>query len=71
MAPFLAGTLALLGLLWLGGFGVVLGLAGAIAWGFWWYRRNDGFFPRDVNGGAFAVTIVLTVVVLVLVLVSG
>jgi hypothetical protein len=71
LAPFLAGTLALLGLLWLGGFGVVLGLAGAIAWGVWWYRRNGGFFPRDVNGAAFGITIGLTAVALFLLLIAA
>jgi hypothetical protein len=71
MAPFLAGTLVLLGYVWIGGFGIVLGLGGAVAWGVWWYRRNDGFFPRDVNGSAFAITIVLTAVVLILVLISS
>lgn len=72
MAPFLAGTLVLLGYLWIGGFGVVLGLAGAVGWGIWWFRRNSSaFFPRDVNGRAFTITVVLTVVVLVLVLASA
>jgi hypothetical protein len=70
MTPFLAGMLVLLGYAWIGGFGVVLGLAAAIWWAVWWYRRNDGFFPRDVNSTAFGVTIGLTVVAFVLVLIA-
>jgi hypothetical protein len=70
MAPFLAGVLVLLGYLWLGGFGIVLGLGGAVFWGVWWYRKHGKFFPRDVNTGAFVGTIVLTVVVFVLVLLA-
>lgn len=71
MAPFLAGLLVLLGYIWLGGFGILLGLGGAIFWAVWWHRRNDrAFFPRDVNGGAFTATIVLTGVAFVLILVS-
>ncbi len=68
MAPFLAGLLVLLGYIWLGGFGIVLGLGGAVFWGVWWFRRNGTFFPRDVNTRAFTITIVLTAVALVLVL---
>lgn len=70
MGPFLAGMLALLGLLWIGGFGVVLGLAGAVAWAVWWYRRNDGLFPREVDNRAFFITIALTAAALILVLVA-
>ncbi len=67
MAPFLGGLLVLLGYLWLGGFGLLIGLGAAIAWGVWWYRRNDRrFFPRDVRTGAFVVSIVLTAAALVL-----
>ena len=72
MTPFLAGMLVLLGYVWLGGFGVLLGLGAAIAWAVWWFRRNDRkFFPRDVNTGAFVITIGLTVVSLVLVLLGS
>ena len=71
MAPFLGGLLVLLGYLWLGGFGLLLGLGAAIAWGVWWYRRNDRrFFPRDVANGPFYITIGLTAAVFVLILVS-
>ena len=71
MAPFLAGLLVLLGYLWLGGFGLLLGIGAAIAWGVWWFRRNDRrFFPRDVATGPFYLTIVLTAVVFVLTLVA-
>jgi hypothetical protein len=71
MAPFLAGMLVLLGYLWLGGFGILLGLGAAIFWGVWWYRRNGRrFFPREVQMGAFVITIVLTAVSLGLVLLT-
>jgi hypothetical protein len=70
MAPFLAGLLVLLGYAWLGGFGIVLGLGGAIFWGVWWYRRNGKSFPRAVKTGPFAGSIVLTVIVFVLVLIA-
>jgi hypothetical protein len=70
MAPFLAGLLVLLGYIWLGGFGILLGLGGAIWWAVWWYRKHGKFFPRDVNTGAFTITIVLTAVAFVVVLVS-
>lgn len=71
MAPFLGGMLVLLGYLWMNGFGLLLGLGAAIAWGVWWYRRNDRrFFPRDVATGPFYITIALTVGALILVLVS-
>lgn len=62
MVPFLPGMLVLLGLMWLGGFGVVLGLAAAVWWGVWWYRKHDGFFPKDVQGAPYVITIILTLV---------
>jgi uncharacterized Tic20 family protein len=70
MAPFLAGVLVLLGYLWLGGFGIVLGLGGAIGWAVWWYRKHGKFFPRDVDRGAFGITVVITVVALVITLLA-
>jgi len=55
MTPFLAGMLVLLGYVWLGGFGVLLGIGAAVAWAVWWFRRNDRkFFPRDVDNRASA-----------------
>jgi hypothetical protein len=72
MAPFLGGLLVLLGYLWLGGFGLLLGIAAAVAWAVWWYRRNGRrFFPRDVATGPFYITIALTVAAFVLTLVSS
>jgi hypothetical protein len=70
MTPFLAGLLVLLGYVWLGGFGIVLGLAGAIFWALWWRKRNGKFFPRDVSTGPFIGTIALTAIVFVLVLIA-
>ena len=62
MAPFIGGVAILLGYEWLDVFGVLCGIAVAIWWAVWWYRRNDeSFFPRDVDGGAYAITIILTV----------
>jgi uncharacterized Tic20 family protein len=69
MAPLLSGLLVLLGYIWLNGFGVVLGLGAAIGWIVWWRRRNDReFFPREMNNGAFVITVVLTIAALALVL---
>lgn len=71
MAPFLGGLLVLLGYLWLGGFGLLLGLGAAIAWAVWWHRSNGRrFFPQDVENRPFFITIALSVVVFVLVLVA-
>lgn len=71
MAPFLGGLVVLLGYLWLGGFGLLLGLGAAIAWAVWWYRSNGRrFFPRDVENRPFYITIALTAVVFVLTLVA-
>jgi hypothetical protein len=60
MAPLLAGSAVLLGYLWLGGFGVVLGIGGAIAWAVWWYRRESAFFPRDIQTAPLVITTVVT-----------
>ena len=69
IAPFLSGLLVLLGYIWLNGFGILLGLGAAIGWAVWWYRRNDrAFFPREMNNGAFVISLVLTLGVLALVL---
>jgi hypothetical protein len=71
MAPFIMGVSILLGYEWLDVFGGLLGVGVAIWWAVWWYRRNDSkFFPRDVNGGAFAITIVITVGLLLFALAS-
>ena len=71
MTPFLPGVLVLLGYLWLGGFGLLLGIGAAIAWIVWWRRSNGRkFFPRDVEAKPFYITIALTVVVFVLTLVA-
>src|SRR5262245_12371862 len=44
MTPFLPGLLVLLGYLWLGGFGLLLGIGAAIAWIVWWRRSNGRRF---------------------------
>jgi hypothetical protein len=65
MTPIIFGVAILLGWEWLDVFGVLLGIGGAIWWAVWWHKRNDEkFFPRDVNGTAYAITIVITVALL-------
>nr|WP_042189594.1 hypothetical protein [Kibdelosporangium sp. MJ126-NF4]CEL18776.1 hypothetical protein [Kibdelosporangium sp. MJ126-NF4]CTQ96371.1 hypothetical protein [Kibdelosporangium sp. MJ126-NF4] len=67
--PFGLGLLVLLGYAWLGFFGAVLGVLGAVWWAVWWRRKHDKkFFPRDVEGGPFVFTLVLTVILFVLTL---
>lgn len=71
MTPLLPGLLVLAGYVWIGGFGILLGLGAAIAWAVWWYRRNGRrFFPRDVRTGPFVITIALTVLAFILALVA-
>lgn len=71
MTPLLPGTLVLLGYLWLGGFGLLLGIGAAIAWIVWWRRSNGRkFYPRDVEQRAFYISIALTVLVFVLTIVA-
>ncbi|TDP96122.1 hypothetical protein [Labedaea rhizosphaerae] len=66
MTPFIMGVAILLGWAWLDVFGVLLGIGGGIWWAVWWYKRNDDkFFPRDVAGGPYAITIVITVALLI------
>lgn len=71
LAPFLCGLLVLIGLIWLGGFGIVLGIAGAIAWAVWWYRRNGALVPRQVDTRALVITAVLAGVALIVVFASN
>jgi hypothetical protein len=70
LAPFLCGLLVLLGLLWLGGFGIVLGLVAAIVWAVWWYRRNGAVIPREVDTRALLITAAITVAVVIVVFAS-
>jgi hypothetical protein len=71
MTPLLPGLLVLAGYVWIGGWGILLGLGAGIAWAVWWYRRNDRrFFPRDVRTAPFVISIVLTVVAFILALVA-
>lgn len=46
------GLLVLFGWAWLGPFGVILGIGGAIWWGYWWYQKHQTFFPKDLRGGS-------------------
>jgi hypothetical protein len=68
MAPLMAGMFVLLGYIWLGGFGVLLGVGAFIAWGVWWFRKNNALVPRQANLGAVGLTAVLTIGSLILVL---
>jgi hypothetical protein len=70
MMPFGAGLLVLVGYLWLQVFGVILAVGGGIWWAVWWRRKHGKFFPRDVEGGPFILTIVLTVILFIAALAS-
>jgi hypothetical protein len=70
LMPFGAGLAVLVGYLWLTVFGVILAVAGGIWWAVWWRRKHGKFFPRDVEGGPFVLTIVLTVVLFICALAS-
>ncbi|MEV4314395.1 hypothetical protein [Actinocrispum sp. NPDC049592] len=70
LMPFGAGLLVLVGYLWLDVFGVFLGLGGAIWWAVWWRRKHGRFFPRDVEGGPFILTIVLAGILFIAALAS-
>jgi len=72
MTPFIFGVSILLGWMWLDVFGVLCGIAVSIWWAVWWYRRNDeSFFPRDVDGGAYAITIIITVALAIFAIASA
>lgn len=72
MTPIIFGVAILLGWEWLDAFGVLLGVAGAIWWAVWWYKRSgEKFFPREVNGGAYGITIIITVALLLFALLSN
>lgn len=71
LIPFGGGLLFLVGFLWLTWFGIVLAALGALWWAVWWRKKHDKkFFPRDVEGGPFVLTIVLTVILFIAALAS-
>jgi hypothetical protein len=71
LIPFGGGLMFLVGFLWLTWFGVILAAGGAVWWAVWWRRKhNKKFFPRDVEGGPFVLTIVLTVILFIAALAS-
>jgi hypothetical protein len=71
LMPFGAGVLVLAGYLWLDIFGIVLAAAAGIWWAVWWRRKHHGkFFPREVEGGPFVLTIVLVAVLFIAALAS-
>ncbi|ONI79177.1 hypothetical protein ALI144C_25395 [Actinosynnema sp. ALI-1.44] len=66
LMPFGLGLLVLLGYAWLSFFGAILGLLGALWWALWWRKKhNKKFFPRDVEGGPFVLTLVLAVLLFI------
>lgn len=52
LMPLGGGLLVLLLFTWMNAFGVILGLGGAAAWGYWWYNKHQAFFPKDLRGGS-------------------
>lgn len=47
-----AGFAILVGWIWLGGFGIVLGIVAAVAGMSWLRRRYGAVFPEEVSGSA-------------------
>ena len=71
MIPFGGGLMFLVGFLWMSWFGIILAAAGAVWWAVWWRKKHGGkFFPRDVEGGPFVLTLVLTVIFFIAALAS-
>jgi hypothetical protein len=71
LIPFGGGLMFLVGFLWLTWFGVILAAGGSLWWALWWRKKhNKKFFPRDVEGGPFVLTIVLTVILFIAALAS-
>lgn len=62
LLPLALGFPVLIGLIWLGGFGIVLGIAAAVGLLVAWYRRQGAVFPREIGGGALLAVLVVTVV---------
>ena len=62
LLPLALGFPVLIGLIWLGGFGIVLGIAAAVVLLVAWYRRQGALIPREVGGGALLTVLVVTVV---------
>ncbi|MEV5535572.1 hypothetical protein AB0L13_01840 [Saccharopolyspora shandongensis] len=52
LLPLGGGMLVMLGYSWLDIFGLILGVAGAAGWGYWWRNKHKSFFPKDLRGGS-------------------
>ncbi|MGP4017201.1 hypothetical protein [Saccharopolyspora sp. 5N708] len=52
LLPLGGGMLIMLGYVWIGVFGAILGVAGAVGWAFWWRNKRKAFFPEDLRGGS-------------------
>jgi hypothetical protein len=68
LMPLGLGMAVLVGYAWLEFFGAILAIGGAVWWAVWWRRKHGKFFPRDVQGGPFILTIVLTVILFIIAL---
>jgi len=62
LLPLVLGLAILVPWVWLGGFGIFLGLIGDVAWLFWWRQKRGGVFPPDVSAGTLAKMVVAVVV---------
>jgi uncharacterized iron-regulated membrane protein len=62
LMPLGAGFLVMVGYLWVDIFGVILGLVAAAGWAFWWRRKREAFFPKDLRGGSVAGIAVLVAI---------
>jgi hypothetical protein len=68
LMPLGLGLIVLVGYIWLDVLGIFLALGGAVWWAVWWRRKHGKFFPRDVEGGPFVLTVVLVVILLIIAL---
>jgi hypothetical protein len=62
LLPLALGFPVLIGWIWLGGFGIVLGVFAAIGLLMAWRRRQDAVFPSEIEPGALLTVLVVTVV---------
>lgn len=62
LMPLGGGFMVLLGYAWMGPFGSILGVGGAVAWGYWWFNKHQSFFPKDLRGGSVGGIAALVVV---------
>jgi hypothetical protein len=70
LLPLGGGMLIMLGYVWIGVFGGILGAAGAAGWAFWWRKKNKAFFPENLRGGSVGGIGALVAVITVLLFIS-